>query len=93
MAEKAALLDRGPAPLRDRLSVYPLTSGDHRALFMRIEVCCQKHLHPGMGKCGYCSLRPIPEQLELQQTAFDRQIAELEGETAPPQEQVDREWG
>ena len=80
MAEKAALLDRGPAPLRDRLSVYPLTSRDHRALFMRIEVCCQKHLHPDMGKCGYCSLRPIPEQLELQQHYFDRSAAEQEDE-------------
>lgn len=88
MAEGTALLDRGSTPLRDRLTVYPLTSGDHRALFMRVEVCCQKYLHPDMGKCGYCALRPIPDQLELQQTAFDRQVAELVGETASPQEQV-----
>ncbi len=86
-AEKAALLDRGPTPLRDRPSVHPLTSGDHRALFMQIEVCCQKHLHPDMGKCGYCSRRPIPEQLELQQYYFDRSVAEQEDEdrAAPAQ--------
>lgn len=77
--EKTALLDRGPELLRDRLSVYPLTSGDHQALFMRVEVCCQKYLHLDMGKCGYCALRPIPEQLEMQQYYFDRSVAELEG--------------
>ena len=76
MAEKTSLLDCGPEPLRDRLSVYPLTSGDHKALFMRVGVCCQKYLHPDMGKCGYCPLRPVPEQLELQQHFFDRSVAE-----------------
>lgn len=80
VAEKTSLLDRGPEPLRERLSVYPLTSGDHQALFMRVEVCCQKHLHPDMGKCGYCALRPIPEQREMQQYYFDRHVAELERE-------------
>lgn len=80
MAAKTSLLDRGPKPLRERLSVYPLTSGDHQALFMRIEVCCQKYLHPDMGKCGYCALRPSEEQREMQQYYFDRHVAELECE-------------
>ena len=82
IAEKTALLDCGPVPLRDRVSVYPLTSGSVQALFMRLEVCCQKYLHPNMGKCGYCALRPIPEQRELQQSFFDRRVAELERENA-----------
>ena len=50
IAEKTALLDCGPVPLRDRVSVYPLTSGSVQALFMRLEVCCQKYLHPNMGQ-------------------------------------------
>ena len=75
-----ALLKLAPPPMHDRVSIYPLQSGNHRALFMRLEVCCQKYLHPDMGKCGYCALRPIPEQLELQQHFFDRRVAELESE-------------
>ncbi len=86
LAEEASLLERGPEPLRERLSVYPLTSGDHQALFMRVEVCCQKHLHPDMGKCGYCALRPIPEQREMQQYYFDRRVAELERESCASSE-------
>lgn len=75
-----ALLELAPPPMHDRVSIYPLQSGNHRALFMRLEVCCQKYLHPDMGKCGYCALRPIPEQLELQQHFFDRRVAQLESE-------------
>ncbi len=73
---KTALLDHGPLPMRDCVSVYPLESGDLRALFMRLEICCQKYLHPDLGKCGYCGLRPVPEQLALQQSFLDRQVAE-----------------
>ena len=76
LAEKEALLERGPEPLRNRVSVYLLESGPVRELFMRLEVCCQKYLHPDLGKCGYCALRPIPEQLELRQSFFDRRVAQ-----------------
>lgn len=79
IAAKTALLELAPPPMHDRVSIYPLQSGSRRALFMRLEVCCQKYLHPDIGKCGYCALRPVPEQLELQQFFFDRQVAELEG--------------
>ena len=75
--ERARRAYRAPAPLRDRAAVYPLQSGGHRSLFMRQEVCCQKYIHPDMGKCGYCGLRPVQEQLQLQQTVFDRQVAGL----------------
>ncbi len=78
IAEKVDLLDRGPSPLRGRVSIYPLESGHVRALFMRLEICCQKYLHPDLGKCGYCGLRPIPEQRQLQQSFLDRRVAELE---------------
>ncbi|MCY4080720.1 MAG: hypothetical protein OXF54_10785 [Caldilineaceae bacterium] len=77
---KTALLELAPPPMHDRVSIYPLQSGNRRALFMRLEVCCQKYLHPDMGKCGYCALRPVPEQLDLQQFFFDRQVAELDSE-------------
>lgn len=70
IAAHTALLALAPPPMHDRVSIYPLQSGNHRALFMRLEVCCQKHLHPDMGKCGYCALRPIPKQQELQQHFF-----------------------
>lgn len=76
LAAKEALLEQGPEPLRNRVSVYPLESGSVRVLFMRLEVCCQKYLHPDLGKCGYCALRPIPEQLELQQSFLDRRVAQ-----------------
>ena len=76
LAAKEALLEQGPKPLRNRVSVYPLESGPVRSLFMRLEVCCQKYLHPDLGKCGYCSLRPIPEQLELQQSFLNRRVAQ-----------------
>lgn len=78
LTAKATLLDRGPSPLRERVSVYPLESGEHRGLFMRMEVCCQKYLHPELGKCGYCGLRPIPEQLDMQQSFLDRRVAALQ---------------
>ena len=90
IAEKTELLENGPLPLRDRVSVYPLTSGEHRALFTRIEVCCQKYHHPDLGKCGYCALRPIPEQRELQQYYFDRRVAELERENCASHAPADR---
>ncbi|MDE0142886.1 MAG: hypothetical protein OXI80_15290 [Caldilineaceae bacterium] len=80
LATESALLALAPQPMHDRVSVYPLQSGNHQDLFMRLEVCCQKYLHPDMGKCGYCALRPIPEQRELQQYWFDRRVAELESE-------------
>ena len=76
IAEKKALMERAPSPMWNRVSVYPLQSGNHESLFMRIEVCCQKYLHPDLGKCGYCGLRSIPEQLQLQQSVFDRQVSE-----------------
>ena len=76
IAEKTALLARAPHPLRDCVSLYPLRSGSNQELFMRIEVCCQKYLHPEMGKCGYCGLRPVSEQLQLQMTVLNRRIAE-----------------
>ena len=79
LAAESALLALAPRPMHDRVSVYPLRSGNHQELFMRLEVCCQKYLHPDMGKCGYCALRPIPEQLELQQYWFDRRVSEREG--------------
>ena len=83
IAAQTALLELAPPPMHDRVSIYPLQSGRHRALFMRLEVCCQKYLHPDMGKCGYCALRPIPEQLELQQYFLDRHVGELDGCTSP----------
>ena len=86
LAEKTALLDNGPRQLRDRLTVYPLTSGEHQALFMRMEVCCQKHHHPDLGKCGFCALRPSEEQREMQQYYFDRHVAELELESSASSE-------
>lgn len=76
LAAKEVLLEQGPEPLRNRVSLYPLQSGPVRSLFMRLEVCCQKYLHPDLGKCGYCALRPKAEQLKLQQSFLDRRVAQ-----------------
>ena len=62
------------APLQRKVSVYPLEYRGVRRLFMRRRTCCQKHLHPDMGKCGYCSLRPEAEQLALQRSLLQRSV-------------------
>lgn len=77
-AEKTALLENGPEELRDWITLYTLQSGDVTALHMRYENCCQKYLHPDLGKCGYCGLRTVEEQRKMQQKQLDRRVAELQ---------------
>jgi hypothetical protein len=79
LAEKTELLDQLGSPLRGRVSVYSLESKELRRLFHRRNTCCQKYLHPDMGKCGYCSLRTADETLQLQRGWMDRLAAQAAG--------------